>query len=105
MSNIIGIGTKFKLMINIEQIEYITMDDYDFEVEIYCSPKKAIVISKENSVRVDDSNYKVLVDSSLIGAGEVKAKITAYLPDEDFSDGIRTSVSFLSTDIVIVKTI
>jgi hypothetical protein len=103
MSNIIGLGTEFKININIEPIGYITMDDYDFNIEVYCSPKRAVVISKEKSVRVDKDNYIILVDSNDIGVGDVKAKVTTYLPDEDFEDGTRTNVSFLSTDIKIVK--
>lgn len=97
------IGTELKLNINIKPIGSITMDDYDFYVEIYCHTKKVIVIQKKDAIRVDENNYIVLVNSSEIGAGEVKCKVTAYIPDGDFNDGLRTEVVEVITGITIIK--
>lgn len=36
----IGLGTELKLNLNIEPLGEITMDDYYFEVDIYCSLKR-----------------------------------------------------------------
>mgnify|MGYP003288135446 CR=1 FL=1 len=33
------IGTELKLNVHIDRIENITMDDYDFSLDLYCSPK------------------------------------------------------------------
>lgn len=103
MNNTIGLGTKPKLNINIEPIGEVTMDDYDFEVDIYCSLKRVQTTKKEDAIRVDENNYIVLVDSNLLGHGDVKAKVTAYIPDDDFDDGIRPEVAYVATDLVIVK--
>lgn len=105
MGNIVlGLGTKFKLNINIEPIGDITMDDFDFEVDVYCSQKRVTTITKEAAIRLDESNYVIRVDSEPLGHGDVKAKVTAYIPDDDFEDGTRKEVAFLATDITIVKT-
>lgn len=104
ISNIF-IGTELKLNINIEPMGEFTMEDYDFEVEVYCSAKRVVVIPKSEAIKVDSNNYIVLVDTNVIGAGELKCKITAHIPDFDFPDTLRTDVSIMDTGLNIVKTI
>lgn len=101
----LGLGTELKLNINIEPIGEITMDHYDFEVDVWCSLKRIVTITKSEAIRVDENNYIICVDSSLLGHGQIKAKVTAYVPDNDFEDGVRTEVVYLNTNIEIVKTI
>lgn len=97
------VGTELKLNINIEPIGEVTMEDYDFEVEVYCSSKKTIIIPKKDAIKVDSNNYIVLVDTNIVGAGELKCKITAHVPDGDFADGERTEVVICTTGITIAK--
>lgn len=99
------IGTELKLNIHIEPIGDTTMDDYNFEVEVYCSPKRSIIIPKTDTVRIDSDNYVVLVDTNIVGAGNLKCKVTAQIPDEDFPDMFRTEVVGIDTGINIVKMI
>lgn len=99
------LGTELKLNVHIEPIGDITMDDYDFEVEVYCSPKRAIVARKEDTIRVDESNYIVLVDTNIVGAGALKCKVTAYIPDGDFEDSLRTEIVAIDTGINIVRSL
>lgn len=99
------IGTELKLNIHIEPIGEITMDDYDFEVEVYCSPKKSILIAKKDTIRIDSDNYVVLIDTNLVGVGDLKCKVTAKVPDGDFPDNFRTEIVCIDTGINIVKTI
>jgi hypothetical protein len=103
MATNVFLGTELKLNINIEPIGTVTMEDYDFEVEVYCSAKKVIVIPKSEAIKVDGNNYIVLVDTNVIGAGELKCKITAYIPDGDFADRKRTEVVVSTTNITITK--
>lgn len=103
--NIIGIGSEFKLNLNIPSVNGVTMDDYDFIVDIYCSNRNAVSIKKEEAIRVDSDNYILLVDSLKLKHGNVKCKVTAYIPDRDFEDGLRTEVAFIDTNITIIKNI
>lgn len=103
--NNIFIGTELKLNINIEPMGEFTMDDYDWSVDVYCSAKRIVVIKKEDAIRIDSNNYVILVDSSELGAGDVKCKFTAHIPDFDFSDTLRTEVAIMDTGLNIVKTI
>lgn len=113
-NNIVFLGTEMKLNIHIDPIETdtasITMDDYDFTVEVYCNPKKVLKATKEEDeldkiVRIDDSNYIVLIDTNEIETGTIKCKITAYIPDSHFEDHYRTEVVIEDTGIEVVKTL
>ena len=99
------LGTELKLNINIEPMDSITMDDYDFEVEVYCSVKRIVTVLKKDAIRIDENNYVILVDTMETGAGDLKCRVTAYIPDEDFDDGLRTEVVGIDTGINIIKQI
>jgi hypothetical protein len=106
-SNIVFLGTEIKLNIHIDPIGELTMVDYDFTVEAYCSAKKSLIINKTQAKPVDNSNsdYIIMIDTSEIGTGNLKCKVTAYIPDGDFEDEERTEVSIIDTGIEIVKSI
>lgn len=101
----IFIGTELKLNINIEPMGEVTMDDYDWYVEVYCSAKRVVALPKKTAIRIDSDNYVVLVDSEELGVGDVKCKVVALIPDFDFPDTIRKEVALVDTGINIVKTI
>lgn len=104
-TNNVFIGTELKLNINIEPMGEFTMDDYDWSVDVYCSTKRIMTIPKLSSIRIDSNNYVLLVDTEELGVGDVKCKITAYIPDTDFADAFRTEVSLIDTGINVIKTI
>lgn len=97
------LGTELKLNIHIDPIGSITMEDYDFEVEVYCSSAFSVKVPKEKAIKVDKDNYIILIDTTELGTGKVKLKITAYIPDEDFSDHLRTEVTYVNTNISILR--
>ena len=61
------------------------------------------IINKADAIRVDEDNYIVCVDTNLTGAGELKCKVTAQIPDPDFEDLFRTEIVAVDTGINIVK--
>lgn len=107
-SNIVFLGTEIKLNIHIDPIGELTMADYNFTVEAYCSTKKYLTINKSQAKPVENSenDYIIMIDTSEIGTGNLKCKVTAYIPDSDFGNGeTRTEVSIIDTGIEIVKSI
>ena len=54
-------------------------------------------------IYVDDDNYMACIDSSKLGVGEIKVRITAQVPDKDFDDGYRQEVVTATTGIIISK--
>lgn len=96
-------GTELKFNINIEPIDGITMSEYDFNAEFFTSAKSKLSVSKEDMIKIDDSNYVALVDTDIFEKGMLYMQLTAYIPDADFPDGLRTEVYRQSTGFVILQ--
>lgn len=109
MNDRVYYGTEVKLNINIKPIGGLSMSQYNWAIEAYCNPNNKVTITSEDALRgvnaymVDDDNYVIKVSTEKIGVGVIKCKITAELPDENFSDNYRTEVNVISTGIEIVK--
>jgi hypothetical protein len=100
-SEIVYFGSEIKLNIGLEPIGDYSMDDYGFECEFYCYSNRRVVLTKDGMLRQDKDNYVAVLDSKSIGTGSLKCKITAYIPDVDCEDGLRTEVLSLDTGIQI----
>lgn len=103
MENEVYFGSEIKLNVGIDAIDQIHMKDYDFECEFYCFSNKKIVLKKEAMIMQDDDNYLAVLDSKILGKGMLKCKITAYIPDADCADGMRTEVLVMDTGIIITR--
>ena len=79
----------------------LTMDDFNFEVVVYCTPSKSLTIPKNDAVKIDSNNYVVLIDTRIVGAGDLKCKVSAFIDDPDFPDGYRTEIVVIDTGIKI----
>lgn len=99
-----SLGTEFKLNIHLEPIDGLSMRNYDFVAYVYASSYRKVMIPKSRMRMVDKDNYIVKIESSdalTIGVGRIMVDIEAYIPDGDFSDGLRTERVTLCTDMVI----
>lgn len=96
-----SIGTYLKINVHIDEIDGLKMCDMDFNCDFYVHSGRTQSIPKKDMLKADDENYVALVDSSKIGKGLVRCKVTAYIPDGDFQDGFRKEVGAVSTDIII----
>lgn len=97
-------GTEIKLSVSIDPIDGKTMDDYDFEIELYVSGGNAVKKTKDECIRVDANNYIVTLDTNALNkVGKLILKVTAHIEDGAFEDNTRTEVSCVDTGVVIVK--
>lgn len=77
-----GSEIELKLDIELTHIEDpLSMDDYDFECEFYCNPRKVVKITKMEMKRSADKGYIALIDTKQVGKGSLRCKITAFIPD------------------------
>lgn len=97
----VPLGTDKKLVVSIEPVDGLSMDDYDFKVEVYAKGRP-ITITKEQSKKRDKDNYTICVDTAKVGKGPMMAKVIAYIPDADFDDMLRTEISIVDTNIDVV---
>lgn len=96
-------GADLKLDISIESVNSLTMDDYDFEVELYCDKYKRLKLSKSQLKRIDSNNYLAkIVNTENLGKGVLKCRIIAKIPDGDFNTGERVEVVEIITKINII---
>ena len=83
--------TELKFSLDITS-EGFSMDSDDFKVVIR-STKGRMEIGKSEMILTEDGEYLFTVDTSVLGTGDYYAYIIAYVPDEDFDDGLRTEVT------------
>lgn len=103
MTQQIILGSELKININIEPMINLHMNDYDFICYFYVNQNRSLTVSKDQMKKIDDDNYVAMIDTSRIGVGELKVKVTAYIPDTDFDDSLRTEISTVNTGIQIIK--
>ena len=92
-------GTELKFLIEIEAGGFSMVND-DFTVTIKRGTKQK-VFAKADLARDAEDKFYVCFDSAEFGTGMIQAVITAYVPDTDFPDGLRTEVYLI--DLVNVK--
>ena len=100
-----ALGTEFKINVHVEPIDGLHMSDYDFECEFFAYTNRGVKIPKSRMRKVDDDNYLAMITTELgktIGRGTLKLRLTAYIPDDDFEDGVRTEVAEVCTGVTIV---
>lgn len=95
-----SLGTVYKLNVNIELPGNLTMDDVDFTSEFFVW-RETVEVKKADMIRLDESNYIAVLDSSLIGRGEIKNRTTVMIPDNDIMGGFRREVYMEETGIII----
>lgn len=98
-----SVGTEYKINVSMTPIGEVHLEDCDFTAVFYVTPSKNLEIKKNEMKQVDGNNFIALVDSSFIGSGELKMRITIELPDADFDDGKRRVVKVVNTNINIEK--
>ncbi len=96
-------GTILKINVHIERICCLTMDDFDFECDFFVYPNKKFTLKKSEMVRKNEDNYMAVVDTSVVGEGEIKVRATALLPDDDCPDGFRKELAECSTGITVKR--
>lgn len=84
-------GTELKFRLTIEADGF-SMEDDDFAVRVY-SRRKSIKIPKENMIVDGEGNYIFTFGTADLDTGDITLETTAYVPDTDFDDGIRTEVN------------
>lgn len=100
----IVLGTELKFNVHIEPIEGIRMSAYNFDCAFYVYSNRKVIINKSDMIKVDDENYIAMITTEQalkIGKGKIQLEITAYIPDNDFPDGLRTEKTIVCTDVVI----
>lgn len=92
-------GTELKYLIEIEAGGFSMVDD-DFTVTLTRGFKQR-VYEKTDLIRDEEDNFYVVFDSAEFGRGAVQATVTAYVPDTDFPDGLRTETFVMDLCVIM----
>lgn len=107
------LGTEAKILLSVNRIEGYNAYEYEWHVDVYTNPRRKVRVSKYDCTPIvpvvpaeqEDNGtreFYVPVDTAELGVGEITADLVAYIPDTDFSDGLRTEiVRFTSLGVVI----
>lgn len=87
----VGTGLKFAVTITAEGF---SQDDDDWKVVFQCGRNSVELTKADMSISEDNGNltYIANVDTSLLGTGDLSVITYAYVPDEDWDDGVRVEV-------------
>lgn len=97
------LGGQYKLNVYVEPMGDVTLDNYDWSVELFVTPGKKQIVKKVEAIRVDANNYVVRHDTTLVGAGDLQVRVVADVPDGDFPNNVRREVLVMDTVYEIVK--
>lgn len=92
------VGNDLKFKIEIECAGF-SMQDDNFIINLVQN-NKSVEVRKSQLIE-DDNNYYLPVDTTQFKPGTVKMVVTAYVPDDDFPNGIRREVAV--SDLFTVK--
>jgi hypothetical protein len=90
------LGEEFKTKVWITSEMDFDLDEFDWEARLWCSTKKEVVIKKEQAIPLGGGVYVLRVDTTETGAGTLKLKVIAQVPDGDFNDGFRTAIDAMT---------
>ena len=96
------IGTEEKFSVHIEPLGDIHAMDYNFSVKVYSNKQANIIISKGEVIFESADTFTILVDTGALGLGVITIEVTAYIPDTDFPDRLRTEIARYITDTQII---
>jgi hypothetical protein len=95
---------EYKLNVHVEPIAGFHMEELAIKCVLFVYQNKAVEVSKEAMVKVDEDNYVIPLTAELVkrvGRGQLKVKVIAEIPDSDFPDGFRTEITEVCTGVVI----
>lgn len=98
-----SIGTELKINVRIDRLDGYKMSDIDFTCDFFIYTNRKITVKKDAMVKVDDDNYVACFDSSQLGVGKIMCRVTAFIPDADFEDGVRKEIETVETNVTITR--
>ncbi|MBO4718971.1 MAG: hypothetical protein J5658_03755 [Prevotella sp.] len=108
------LGSQIKMAVNFAyQGTSTTLDDLDYAKLTYFSPiskTEGVVLMKSDLIRRETTvgqkttvEWFAIVDTSLVGKGQMKLRVEAEIPDDDVPEtGVRTEIDECLTNVVIV---
>lgn len=93
-------GSVEPFIITMPTIEGSSLASASWKLKVWAS--ECITINKSEAIRIADDQYKVYVDTSLIGKGAVWMQLLIDMIDVDYASGVRPQMPIYETNYVVV---
>lgn len=90
MNDYIIIGTEVKYLMTATGFD---MNADDFNVCVYCGGVSKTFAKSDLVFDADAGNWYLCFDTTDFRSGTMVATVTAFVPDTDFPDGVRTEMA------------
>lgn len=95
------VGSQLKFAISLSLPSHLTMDDVDWNLRFYCYFGRFFLAPKGDCVRIDSNTYEVVVDTGIIGDGDIIVDAEVLLPT--LGGGYRTEFVSYKTGLKTVR--
>ena len=91
LGRVIFQGTELKYQLDITCEGFDMLQD-DFKVIVKTGTNREVTITKGEMILTENDKFIFTIDTAILGTGKYYLTVVAYVPDEDFDDGLRTEV-------------
>lgn len=95
-------GSVEPFIITMPTIEGSSLATASWKLKVWAS--ECITINKSEAICIADDQYKVYVDTALIGKGVVGMQLLIDMIDVDYPGGVRPQMPIYETNYIVVDT-
>ena len=96
-------GSDVKILVTAELPNELTLKDVDFTVMVYNASDvdKKKTYQKSECMETEHGNYVLMVDSTELGVGTYRCKLTVQIPDTDYQSGYRKEIVNINPHVIV----
>lgn len=102
----VPLGSDFKLAFSADLPDGLVLRDVDFSVDVYnySDADAHVTASKSDCLPMDEAGttYALALNSTPLGIGLLRLKLTVWIPDADFSSGMRKQIVNINPHTIII---
>lgn len=96
----IPLGSVERYTVTMRPIGLSNLRDNNWTIKVWA--KQDVVIEKKDAVCIDKDTYDIFVDTTLIGKGEIKMRLSIDIIDSDYGTGLRPQIVDYNTEDFVV---
>ena len=96
-------GSDVKILVKAELPNELTLKDVDFTVMAYNTSEvdKKKTYQKSECIETEHGDYVLLVDSTELGVGSYRCRLTVQIPDTDYTSGYSKEIVNINPHVMV----
>ena len=86
------LGEDVKIGFHIKPIDGMTLDDFDWSIQLWCNSNNIKTLHKSDTISKGDGKYAVCINTEDYGVGVLQFKMDANVVDVDFKNKLRKQI-------------